>query len=78
MQDIEMAFHESHISSFRPDVFCKKDVLKTFAKFTGKHVYQSLSLLQNTSDGYFCLFENNFLVINTTKEVLKIEGITSA
>ena len=42
MQDIEMAFHESHISSFRPDVFCKKDVLKTFAKFTGKHVYQSL------------------------------------
>ena len=28
--------------SSRPDVFCKKDVLRNFAKFTGKHLCQSL------------------------------------
>ena len=25
----------------RPDVFCEKDVLRNFAKFTGKHLCQS-------------------------------------
>ena len=29
--------------SSRPDVFCKKGVLRNFAKFTGKHLFQSLS-----------------------------------
>ena len=28
--------------SSRPVVFCKKGVLENFAKFTGKHLYQSL------------------------------------
>ena len=28
-------------SSF-PEVFCKKDNLKNFAKFTGKHVLQNI------------------------------------
>ena len=28
--------------SSRPEVFCKKNVLKTFVKFTGKHLCQSL------------------------------------
>ena len=28
--------------SDRPEVFCKKDVLKTLAKFTGKYLCQSL------------------------------------
>ena len=28
--------------SSRPEVFCKKDVFKNFAKFTGKHLCQSL------------------------------------
>ena len=28
--------------SSRPDVFCKKGVLRTFAKFTRKYLYQSL------------------------------------
>ena len=27
----------------RPEVFCIKDVLRNFAKFTGKHLRQSLS-----------------------------------
>ena len=30
------------IGSSHPQVFCKKDVLKTFAKFTGTHLCQSL------------------------------------
>ena len=29
--------------SSRPEVFCKKVVLKNFASFTGKHLCQSLS-----------------------------------
>ena len=28
--------------SSRKEVFCKKGVLRNFAKFTGKHLYQSL------------------------------------
>ena len=28
--------------SSRPEVFCKKDVLRNFAKFTGKYLRQSL------------------------------------
>ena len=32
----------SKIRSSRLDVFCKKVVLKNFAKFTGKHLCQSL------------------------------------
>ena len=28
--------------SSRPEVFCKKGVLRNFAKFTGKHLYQRL------------------------------------
>ena len=28
--------------SSRPEVFCKKSVLRNFAKFTGKHLCQSL------------------------------------
>ena len=31
--------------SSRPEVFCKKGVLRNFAKFTGKHLCQNLSTL---------------------------------
>ena len=30
------------LESSRPEVFCKKRVLRTFVKFTGKHLRQSL------------------------------------
>ena len=33
---------KSHTRSSRPEVFCKKGVLKSFAKFTGKHLCQGL------------------------------------
>ena len=32
----------SVVRSSRPEVFCKKGVLRNFAKFTGKHLRQSL------------------------------------
>ena len=32
-----------NVRSGRLEVFCKKDVLRNFAKFTGKHLRQSLS-----------------------------------
>ena len=31
-----------HVGSSRPKVFCRKGVLRNFAKFTGKHLCQSL------------------------------------
>ena len=30
------------VRSSRPDVFCKNDVLRNFAKFTGKHMFLRL------------------------------------
>ena len=41
-------------SSSRTDVFCKKGVLRNFAKFTGKHLYQSLYF--NKVAGQVCNF----------------------
>ena len=39
----EIHYHGSSSSrSSRPEVFCKKGVLGNFAKFTGKHLCQSL------------------------------------
>ena len=32
--------------SSNPEVFCKKGVLRNFAKFTGKHLYQRLFLIK--------------------------------
>ena len=36
------SFIVENIRSSRPEVFCKKGVLRNFAKFTGKHLCQSL------------------------------------
>ena len=33
---------ERILRSIHPDVFCKKDVLRNFAKFTRKHKHKSL------------------------------------
>ena len=40
--------------SSRPDVFCQKGVLRNFAKFTGKHLCQSLFF--NKVAGLACNF----------------------
>ena len=36
------AFFVSLCRSSRPEVFCKKGVLRNFSRFTGKHLCQSL------------------------------------
>ena len=44
----ETVYHNIFLYTFRssrPEVFCKKGVLKNFAKFTGKHLCQSLLLI---------------------------------
>ena len=43
LQFISTAFPKQKRSS-RPEMFCKKGVLRNFAKFTGKHLCQSLFL----------------------------------
>ena len=35
----------------RPEVFCKKGVLRSFSKFTGKHLCQSLFLIKLQTPG---------------------------
>ena len=44
--DIKVPKHwKSEFRSSCPEVFCKPGVLKNFAKFTGKHLCQSVSLI---------------------------------
>ena len=43
-------------SSSRPEVFSKKSVLKNFAKFTGKHLYQSLFLIKLQASAFSANF----------------------
>ena len=51
-----------------PEVFCKKGVLKTFAKFTGKHLCQSLlfnikeTLAQMFSCEFCEILKNTFFI----------------
>ena len=57
----------SQIRSSRPEMFCKKGVLKNFAKFTGKHLSQSLffhKVADLRPQAFFCefceIFNNTF------------------
>ena len=52
--------------SSRPDVFCKKGILRNFGKFTGKHKCQSLYL--NKVAGQAC----NFIKIETLTQVFPV------
>ena len=51
---------ESLLRSSHPEVFCKKGVLRNFAKFTGKHLCRSLFLikLQASGDCFWVNFRN--------------------
>ena len=44
--------------SSRPDVFCKKGILRNFTKFTGKHLIKIEALAQVFS-GEFCEISKN-------------------
>ena len=54
--------------SSRPEVPCKKGVLIYFAKFTGKHLCQSLFLIKLQASSCFCV-ESKATVF--TKKYLK-------
>ena len=44
---VVIKFHDDSISrSSRPEVFCKRGVLRNLVKFTGKHLRQSLFLIK--------------------------------
>ena len=45
--------HSCRYTSSCPEVFCKKGVLRTFAKFTGKHLCQSVFFKKFQASGNF-------------------------
>ena len=53
--------------SSRPEVFCKKVVLKNFGKFTGKHLCQSLYFDKVAGQA------SNFIKIETLAQVFSCE-----
>ena len=58
---------DTEIQKQPPEVFCKKRVLRNFAKFTGKHLYQSF--LFNKVAGQVC----NFIKKVTLVQVISSE-----
>ena len=68
--------------STRPEVYCKKDVLENFAKFTGKHLCQSLffteqkkKTLEQVFSCEFCeIFKNTFFIETYGGLLLKISA----
>ena len=68
--------------SSRPEMSCKKGVLKSFAKFTGKHLYQSLFFNKVVGLRFATLLKNRFwrrcFLVNFSKFLrtpFLIEGI---
>ena len=55
--------------SSHPEVFCKKGVLRNFAKFTGKHLCQSLSF----NNVYHCKVYINFIKKETLVQLFSCE-----
>ena len=53
--------------SSRPDVFCKKGILRNFGKFSGKHSCQRLYFNKVAGQAY------NFIKIETLAQVLSCE-----
>ena len=50
-----------HLKSSRPEVFCKQGAVTNFAKFTGKHLFQSLFLNKVAGLRYFPVNFSKFL-----------------
>ena len=52
--------HLIRVRSSHPEVFCKKGVLRNFAKFTGKHLFKSLFFDKNAGLGKVTLLKSAF------------------
>ena len=73
---LKKCFEKTLFRSSRPEVFCKKVVLRNFAKFTGKHLCQSLFFIKVEGLGpatllkkrlwYRCFFVNFAKFLRTT------------
>ena len=50
--------------SSRPEVFCKIRVLRNFAKFTGKHLRQSLFLIKLQAQAWWLLLYCLKIIVN--------------
>ena len=59
--------------SSRPEVFCKKGVLRNFTKFTGKHLCQSL-FFNKVADVRLLLVKFVSLTFQETRNVLSLEA----
>ena len=57
------------VRSSRPEVFCKKSVLRSFAKFTGKHLCQSLN--KHFPSEWFLIFD---LFLSNIISLRKLNG----
>ena len=61
----------------RPEVFCKKGVVRNVAKFTGKQLYHSLFLMAQVFPCEFCeILKNTFLKEHLRWLLLKIGSKT--
>ena len=63
--------------SSSPEVFCKKGVLRTFAKFTGKQQWQSLFLMVQVFFCGFCKISKNTFSYRTSPVAASENGIKS-
>ena len=67
--------NETKSRSSRPEVICKKGVLKNFVKLTGKNLCQRLFL--NLSQVFFCefceIFKNTYFVEHLWWQLLQTE-----
>ena len=63
------------LRSSRPDSFCKKGVVRNFAKFTRKHLYQGLFLMAHVFSCEFCEISKNPFSYRTSKVAASENGI---
>ena len=76
-------FWKVRVRSSCPEVFCKKGVLRNFAKFSEKHQYQSLKkekhsrwlLLGITQEYYYSFDSANLLFLCSTEALLQVYHI---
>ena len=62
------------IRSIRPEVFCKKGVLRNFTKFTGKHVIKKETMAQEFSCGFCEISKNTFFTEHLRWLLLYLES----
>ena len=61
--------------SSRPDSFCKKGVVRNFAKFTRKQLYQGLFLMAQVFSCEFCEISKNSFSYRTSTVAASDNGI---